>query len=181
MAAQSTGQAEALSGLAYTLGESQLGAGRPAEAAREFAASLELGRDLPLPFARASSLRRMAEAEGLQQYLGSASEHLRAAIDLFDSLGAAPFVQEATARLRTLAPLSLTVADQRREHAGLTPRQLQILGQVARGCTDKEIARTLHLSPRTVEMHVGRLMATLHCRTRSEAVARAGELKLLSP
>lgn len=179
VAAQTTGRAEALSGLAYALGESQLVAGCPAEAAREFAKSLELGRDLPLPFARANALRRLAEAEALQQDLRLASDHLRAAIDLFDSLGAAPFVQEATAQLRKLAPLSLTAADERREHAGLTPRQLEILGEVSRGCTDKEIARTLGLSPRTVEMHVSRSMATLRCRTRAEAVARAGELRLL--
>ncbi|HUG25457.1 response regulator transcription factor [Piscinibacter sp.] len=50
---------------------------------------------------------------------------------------------------------------------------------MSHGCTDKEIARTLGLSPRTVEMHVGRLMATLRCRTRAEAVARAVELRLL--
>jgi DNA-binding NarL/FixJ family response regulator len=35
------------------------------------------------------------------------------------------------------------------------------------------------LSPRTIEMHVSRLMATLRCRTRSEAVARALEMRLL--
>lgn len=178
LAAQHTGQAEALAGLAHAMGESQLVAGCPGEAAREFATALELGGDLALPFARASTLRRLAEAESLQQQVGSASEHLRAAIDLFDSLGAVPFVQEATTKLRTLAPLSFTAADQRREHAGLTPRQLQILGQVAHGCTNKEIARNLGLSPRTVEMHVGRLMATLRCRTRAEAVARASELKV---
>jgi DNA-binding CsgD family transcriptional regulator len=178
-AAQGTGQAEALAGLAYTMGESHVLAGRYAEAARELATALDLGRGLPLPFARASALRRLAEAESLLGQVGSASERLRGAIDLFDKLGAAPFLKEATLRLRALAPQSLTAADERREHAGLTPRQLQILRQVSRGCSDKEIARALGLSPRTVEMHVARLMATLCCRNRAEAVARAGELRLL--
>lgn len=62
--------------------------------------------------------------------------------------------------------------------ATLTPRQLEVLREVARGLTDKEIARKLALSPRTVEMHVANSLATLQCRTRAEAVRRAGELKL---
>jgi len=61
----------------------------------------------------------------------------------------------------------------------LTPRQLQILQAVARGQTAKQIARTLGLSPRTVEMHVARLFATLQCSSRAEAVHKANEAGLL--
>jgi DNA-binding CsgD family transcriptional regulator/tetratricopeptide (TPR) repeat protein len=178
-AAQATGQAEALAGLAFTMGESQLVAGAAAEAAREFARALELAEGLPLPFWRACTVRRLGEAKARQTNTGSAIQHLRAAIDLFHSLGATPFVQEATKRLAGLAPDALSAADERRQHGGLTPRQRQILAHVARGGTDKEIARILRLSPRTIEMHVSRLMATLRCRTRSEAVARALEMRLL--
>jgi DNA-binding NarL/FixJ family response regulator len=60
----------------------------------------------------------------------------------------------------------------------LTARQLEVLREVGRGQTDKQIARTLSLSPRTVEMHVARSLAALKCRTRAEAVKRATELKL---
>jgi pimeloyl-ACP methyl ester carboxylesterase/DNA-binding CsgD family transcriptional regulator len=62
----------------------------------------------------------------------------------------------------------------------LTPRQLEILREVGLGQTDKEIARKLSLSPRTVEMHVGRALAAMQCRTRAEAVRRASELKLIA-
>jgi DNA-binding NarL/FixJ family response regulator len=61
----------------------------------------------------------------------------------------------------------------------LTPRQLEVLRQVSHGLTDKEIARKLSLSPRTVEMHVANTLATLRCRTRAEAVRRATELRLV--
>jgi len=61
----------------------------------------------------------------------------------------------------------------------LTPRQLEVLAQVARGLSDKEIARTLELSPRTVEMHVARALAALGARNRSEAVSRAHQHRLL--
>jgi pimeloyl-ACP methyl ester carboxylesterase/DNA-binding CsgD family transcriptional regulator len=60
----------------------------------------------------------------------------------------------------------------------LTPRQLEILREVGMGQTDKQIARKLSLSPRTVEMHVANALAALDCRTRAEAVLRASELRL---
>lgn len=60
----------------------------------------------------------------------------------------------------------------------LTPRQIEILREVGMGQTDKQIARKLALSPRTVEMHVANALLALKCRTRAEAVRRATELKL---
>lgn len=62
----------------------------------------------------------------------------------------------------------------------LTPRQIEILREVGLGQTDKQIARKLSLSPRTVEMHVANALLGLNCHTRAEAVRRATELKLLS-
>lgn len=59
--------------------------------------------------------------------------------------------------------------------ASLTPRQLDVLARVARGQTDKEIARDLRLSPRTVEMHVAGAMKALGAKTRAEAVAKSNE------
>jgi DNA-binding NarL/FixJ family response regulator len=56
-----------------------------------------------------------------------------------------------------------------------------VLRYVARGAGDKEIARALGLSPRTVEMHVARVLAALRVRNRSQAVSRAHHWKLLLP
>lgn len=61
----------------------------------------------------------------------------------------------------------------------LTSRQVEVLRSVASGGTDKEVARTLNLSPRTVEMHVAAAMKALGSSTRAEAVHRAGALGLL--
>jgi pimeloyl-ACP methyl ester carboxylesterase/DNA-binding CsgD family transcriptional regulator len=63
----------------------------------------------------------------------------------------------------------------------LTPRQAEVLGRIAFGETDKQIALALLLSPRTVEMHVARALKALGCRTRAEAVHRATRLRLLQP
>jgi DNA-binding CsgD family transcriptional regulator/tetratricopeptide (TPR) repeat protein len=61
----------------------------------------------------------------------------------------------------------------------LTGRQMDVLQLLADGFTNKEAAERLHLSPRTVEMHVAALLDRLNCRTRAEAIRRAGEMKLL--
>lgn len=63
----------------------------------------------------------------------------------------------------------------RQSRSTLTVRQLEVLDHIADGRTDKEIARLLGLSPRTVEMHVGRLLSTLGCSNRAEAAMRAAE------
>jgi DNA-binding NarL/FixJ family response regulator len=47
------------------------------------------------------------------------------------------------------------------DSGGLTPRQAEILRFVASGKTTKEIARTLGISPKTVEFHRARLMERL--------------------
>lgn len=63
--------------------------------------------------------------------------------------------------------------------AHLTPRQQEVLRLVAQGLTDKEVARSLALSPRTVEMHMAGALKAPECATRAEAVARAARQGLL--
>jgi DNA-binding CsgD family transcriptional regulator len=65
------------------------------------------------------------------------------------------------------------------ERGGLTRREVEVLRLVANGQSDREIARALVLSPRTVEMHVANSLGKLGCRSRAEAVRRAAELGLL--
>jgi DNA-binding CsgD family transcriptional regulator len=63
---------------------------------------------------------------------------------------------------------------------GLSRREVEVVRLVAIGHTNREIARELFLSPRTVEMHVGSILAKLDCRSRADAVRRASELGLLA-
>lgn len=54
----------------------------------------------------------------------------------------------------------------------LSPREREVVTQLAAGRTSKEIARLLGLSPRTVEMHRARLLRKLGVRTTAQLLAR---------
>lgn len=62
---------------------------------------------------------------------------------------------------------------------GISPRELEVLEQLAAGLSNKEIADKLHVSPHTVKTHVARLFEKLGARRRTEAILKARELGLL--
>jgi DNA-binding NarL/FixJ family response regulator len=59
------------------------------------------------------------------------------------------------------------------EELGLTPRQIEVLRLLAEGMSDREIAATLFLSPRTVGWHVTHLLTRLGVQSRAAAAAAA--------
>lgn len=72
-----------------------------------------------------------------------------------------------------------TYAEQLRE--SLTPREMEVLRLLVRGDTNPEIAGSLLMSRSTVKLHVQRILAKLSVSDRTQAAARAVELRLLTP
>jgi ATP/maltotriose-dependent transcriptional regulator MalT len=61
----------------------------------------------------------------------------------------------------------------------ITARERDILAMVSQGSSNKRIARNLKISPETVKSHIKRIFLKLGANTRTEAVCRAGSLRLL--
>lgn len=68
--------------------------------------------------------------------------------------------------------LTTPVTGPRAAH-GLTPREMEVLGLIAEGRTNRSIAETLSLSERTVENHVLHILTKLRIESRSAAAAYA--------
>ncbi len=62
----------------------------------------------------------------------------------------------------------------------LSPREAEVLGLVAHGYTNEQIARELLLSTSTVKNHVGRILSKLGASDRTEAAIMAIEMGLIS-
>ena len=101
-----------------------------------------------------------------QGRIAEARAELFVARQTFSDLDAAPWFARASDELRAtglreLARPSGTTADL------LTPQQARIAGLAARGLTNKEIARELRLSPRTVSTHLYQIFPKLNVTTRA--------------
>ncbi len=61
----------------------------------------------------------------------------------------------------------------------LSAREMDVLKLLAQGCSDKRIAETLIIARETVHKHLKNIYGKLDVHSRTQAVARAGELGLL--
>ena len=123
--------------------------------------------DAPYEAARVRIMMGLA-CRALGDNDGAALE-LRAARMVFNELGATPDVS----RVDTLLGVRTDEAH------GLSARELQVLRLVATGKTNKEIARELRLSGKTVDRHVSNIFNKLDVPTRAAATAWAYEHRLV--
>jgi DNA-binding CsgD family transcriptional regulator len=71
------------------------------------------------------------------------------------------------------------VDERKREDLGITRREMEILGLVAEGMSNREIAAKLFVSENTVKTHCSRAFDKLGAKRRTQAVQLGKELGLL--
>lgn len=108
----------------------------------------------------------------VQAGAGEAAAELARAAAAAQRMGGATVQKLAEQALR-----SLGVRTWRRSTAGapLTEREQEVARLVADGATNREIARMLFLSPKTVERHVSNVLKKLGARNRAELASRLGD------
>jgi len=109
---------------------------------------------------------------------------LRRSLDDLRRLGAAPAAAIVARRLRKRGARGLPRgprATTRENPAGLTAREIEVLGLVAEGLRNAEIAECLFLSEKTVGHHVSAILRKLDVRSRGQASAEAFRLGIAGP
>jgi DNA-binding NarL/FixJ family response regulator len=76
---------------------------------------------------------------------------------------------------RIAKPVQLTASDK------MTPKEMEILGLLAKGISNKDIASELGVSVRTIKSHLADLFLKLHVSSRTEAVIVSLRSGIISP
>lgn len=136
------------------------------EADRLFLTALDAHTRAARPFERARTELAYGEFLRRARRRIDAREHLRTALDGFETLEAAPWAERARVELRASGQSA------RRRNPNtldqLTAQEVQIAGFVAEGLTNREIAAQLFLSPRTIDFHLRNIFRKLGIASRIE-------------
>jgi DNA-binding CsgD family transcriptional regulator len=102
-------------------------------------------------------------------------KRLRAALEIFETLGARPWIERTNEELRAAGAIH---RDPIADPDELSPQEFRVAIAVAEGATNKDVAARLFLSPKTVDFHLGRVYRKLgiHSRTELAALVARGEL-----
>jgi DNA-binding CsgD family transcriptional regulator len=141
-------------------------AGECAEAAR-------LWSSLGCPYEAALALHDASDEAALRQ-----------ALDLFTGLGAATAAQRTRHKMRALGMSAIPRRPRpatRSAPAGLTAREQEVLALLTEGLPDKEIARRLFITERTVHHHVSAVLAKIGVSSRTAAARQAARLRIGTP
>ncbi|MBM0108093.1 AAA family ATPase [Steroidobacter sp. S1-65] len=128
-------------------------------------------RELRCPFEAA---RAMTEGDECSQ---------REALAVFESFSARPMIERVRYKLRSSGVRGLQRGPRESTQnnlAGLTTREVEVLGLLAQGLRNKEIGQRLHRSSRTVDHHLAAIFTKLDVSTRAEAVSAAYRLGIIS-
>jgi DNA-binding CsgD family transcriptional regulator len=151
--------------------------GNPQAALDPARRSFRVWQQLDAPYLAARLRVLLARACFALEDNESAQMELECAREVFKRLGARPDVAVVTALEESCGAGARSQARSRAH--GLTERELQVLRLVAKGRTNKAIARELALSEKTVDRHMSNIFVKISVSSRAAATAFAYERQLL--
>ncbi|MGA8331248.1 MAG: helix-turn-helix transcriptional regulator, partial [Mycobacterium sp.] len=116
---------------------------------------------LPMPFERARTQLLLGQLQRRQRRRDAAANTLREALHTFEQLGTALWAD------RVNAELARGMSGRRRAD-GLTPSEQRVAELAVSGMTNRDIAKALFISPKTVEVNLSRIYRKLNIRSRTE-------------
>ena len=116
------------------------------------------------PFGRARALLALGIVRRRAREKRPAREAIEAALEAFETIGAAGWAAMARAELGRISG--------RTRAEGLTAAELRVAALVAEGRTNREVAAALFLGERTVASHLNHIYAKLGVRSRTELALR---------
>jgi ATP/maltotriose-dependent transcriptional regulator MalT len=147
-----------------------LAEGRPEEALPILRAACRCWRELRASYNASKVCVLLAKAYSDLGDADASQRELDAAITEFDRLGAVPDARQVVGlRVRGRHP------------DGLTAREAEVLALVATGLSNREVARTLSLSEKTVARHLSNIFTKLNVGSRTEAAGYAFAHGLATP
>ncbi len=147
-------------------------------------AAVDAWTDRDRPYDVAYARWRLAEASLGRGDRSGAQEALAAAHGWASEQGARPLLAEVTALARrarlSLDAIAEPAAPIAKDRFGLTTREREVLGLVAAGLTNRQIAERLFISENTAGVHVSNIIGKLGASGRIEAAAIAHRAGLVS-
>ena len=155
-------------------GEIALADREPDAARRALEDALDHYQRSAQPFETAHVRVALAHTLAAQSRGDAALEQARSAFIAFDELGAERAARNADKLVSRLGGQRVAA-----KRAGLTPREVEVLGLVAEGLSNRQIAERLVVSEHTVHRHMANMYVKLRVSSRAAAVAVAAEHQLL--
>lgn len=138
----------------------------------------QIGAPIPaIDAQRVSDARNRAAAMAGETWIENYTRGQELAIETACSLAIAPMAPEMKT---AIAPDAAPAGPPPRLNGPLTARQQEILGHLAKGESDREIAAALYISIRTVHVHVANLLAKMGVHSRAAATSAGIQLGLLT-
>ncbi len=140
------------------------------QATASLRAAADAAIDLDLPLERGRTLLLLGRVERRAGHKAASRETLQLAAELLDGVGAKLFADQARAELDRIP------GRRPRDRGELTAAERQIAALVAEGKSNKEVAATLFISVKTVEVTLTRVYRKLGVKSRAELAARFAEV-----